>query len=213
MNGFTILKNKPVAIELVINRLDEKPIFDKETEVKLTKLKKIYRQVPKTKCLKCGECCYRYIINDLYSIEYLNILKHIKEKFTSHEASKFYAFAKMNLGIEQKYRRGNIKRPKKWRPCIFIDEQNKTCKIYEYRPLVCRLWGLNYGKNYKNRKKSKVPCSNVTLLDKKDKKILNSTMKESLWREIRKLSDYFIFASKREILITKSRNLNSWFLI
>ncbi len=209
LSGFTILKNKPVAIELVINRLDESPIFDKGIKVKLAKLKKVYQRIPKTKCLKCGKCCYQYIINSVHSIEYINILRHITEKFMLDEISKFYAFAKINLGIEQRYRKGNIKRPKKWHPCIFIDEQNKTCKIYEYRPLACRAWGLNYS----NKKKSKIPCSKVTLLDKKDKKLLNLTAFKSLRNEIRELSDYFIFTPKGEISIIKTQNLNSWFLI
>ena len=213
LDAFTILKNKPVAIELVINKLDKRSIFDKATEEKFAKLKKIYQRIPKTKCLKCGKCCYRYIINNVHSIEYLNILRYITEKFMPDEISKFYAFAKMNLGIEQRYRKENIKKPKKWHPCIFIDEQNKTCKIYEYRPLVCRVWGLDYGKNYSNKKKNKIPCSKVTLLDKKDKKLLNPALLKSLWKEIRELSDYFIFTPKREIPIIKAQNLNSWFLI
>ena len=115
LSGFTILKNKPVAVELVINILDEKPIFDKRVEEKLAKLKKIYQQVPKTKytCSHPGDpCCTRYIVNSVCSIEYLNILRHITKKFTPDEISKFYAFAKMNLGIGQRYRKGNIKRPK-----------------------------------------------------------------------------------------------------
>ena len=213
LNGFTIVKNKPVAIELVINSLDEKPLFDKRMEIKLKKLKKIYQQVPRTECLKCGECCHWYTVNKVHSIEYLNILRYIKEKFTPEEISKSYAFAKVNLGIEQKYGSGNIKRPQKWRPCIFIDEQNKTCKIYEVRPLVCRVWGLDYEKNYNGRKKSKAPCSNVTLLNKKDKKLLNPTISNSLWRKIKELSDYFISTSKQGTIMTKSQDINNWFLI
>ena len=210
LNGFTILRNKPVAIELVMNRLDEKPLFDKRTEIKLEKLEKIYQRVPRTKCRKCGECCHWYIVNNVFSIEYLNILRYIKEKFTPEEITKFCAFAKINLGMQQRYG-GKTKRPKKWRPCIFLDEQNKTCKIYEVRSLVCRLWGLNYENS--SRKKSKAPCSHVTLLGKKDKKLLNRTILDSLWREIGELPDYFIFDSKQGTLITKSQDINNWFLI
>lgn len=210
LNGFTILKNKPVAIEFVINRLDEKPLFDKRTEMKLKKLKRIYQRVPTTKCRKCGECCHWYIVNNVFSIEYLNISRYIKEKFTPEEITKFCAFAKINLGMQQRYS-GNTKRPKKWRACIFLDEQNKTCKIYEVRPLVCRLWGLNYENS--SRKKSKAPCSDVTLLDKKDKKLLSRTILNSLWKEIGELPDYFIFDSKQGTLITKSQDINNWFLI
>jgi Fe-S-cluster containining protein len=212
LDAFTILKNRPVAVEVVADRLD-KPIFDKRTTTKLTKLKKIYRRVPKTDCLKCGECCYRYKVDSVYSIEYLNILRHIKEKFVPVEISKFYAFAKMNLGMEQKYRSRNTKRLKKWRPCIFIDEQKKICKIYGYRPLVCRIYALNYGKSYSNSEEGKIPCSKATLLNKKDRKSVKPAILNLLWREIRELSDYFIFTSEREDLITKFQDLNNWFLI
>lgn len=204
INGFTIFKNRPVVVKLIINQLN------KSTGRKgHAKLKKIYAQIPKTKCLKCGECCHWYRVAPVYSVEYFNILNYIKKNFTPDVISKFYAFAKINLGSEQIYG-DRKKRPKKWRTCIFLDTQNRTCKIYECRPFVCRFYGLTKFDNYKKIKSLFPKC---TFLNKKDNKMLEQETIDLYWKEINNLSDYFISTFKKDIGITKSQDLNNWFLV
>ena len=107
INGFTISKNKPIAVRLSMDQ-PNKGIGRKG----LAKLKKIYAQLTKTRCLKCGDCCQWYRVTQVYSIEYFNILNYIKKNFTQSEVTRLYILAKMNLGVEQMYAQTKKKPPK-----------------------------------------------------------------------------------------------------
>ena len=204
MNGFTIIKNKPIAVRLVTEQLN-KSVVGKG----LAKLKKIYAKLPKTKCLKCGECCSWYRVKPVYSIEYLNILNYIKKQFPQDDIPRFYILAKMNLGIEQRYKDTKKKPPRNWRPCIFFDTENKICRIHKCKPFVCRVYGLG---KFNNPKKLKSLFPKCTLPNKKDRKMLKPEIIDSFWKEINALSTLYILNSKKDIVTTKSQDLNNWFL-
>jgi Fe-S-cluster containining protein len=86
----------------------------------------------------CNECCdYSFEVS---AAEYFAILRHIQKNFTGfHTAAlkktalkvlpKFPAIADTSNHVGEKFA-----------PCIFLDNR-RGCRIYEVRPLICRLYG------------------------------------------------------------------------
>lgn len=80
--------------------------------------------------------------------------------------------------------------------CIFLDQQEKACKIYEVRPAVCR----NYGQTLQA---TEMPCeplkqqsSNINLVDENDFEPLDSVG---------------ILTYKNQRLVSKSKTMTLWF--
>ena len=129
--------------DIEINDLD-KLLKDTSIYQKLLGLKKIYDELDiKTRkfmdnfdihCLKgCGECCKNFI-PDLTNIEALYI------------AYGLIAENKDQIVID------NIKDHKNLKTCPFFSEfDDYHCKIYKYRPLVCRLFGSSASNNKEDK--------------------------------------------------------------
>lgn len=103
-----------------------------------TKLNDIYSTLPKGDCSGCGNCCMESVGINL--IEFLNIYNFLKDKeeLSRESMEKIIDYYFLEL-LENK-------------PCPFRDENNR-CKIYEVRPLNCRLFGHWREQDYNNNLK------------------------------------------------------------
>lgn len=110
--------------------------------------------------LGCISCCSDYV--SITDIEFELILYEVnnwsceeKEKLL-HESitntkvfretfpSIFKYFEEDSTGSSDRFiQLNNI--PEKFKmPCVFLDQENRKCKIYKVRPLICRLFGVSY---------------------------------------------------------------------
>jgi len=116
----------------------------------------------------CANCCSDYFaISDIeygmiiYSIQKWNskqkeevLLKAIKNADTFMKAYPeiFNYFEQDSTGDKDKLKAlKNI--PDGMRmPCVFLDENTKQCKIYNVRPLICRLFGVSFSFDFSGSK-------------------------------------------------------------
>lgn len=97
-------------------------------------LERIYRSVPATQCLGCGECCQLteaerregwVTMFPLYAVEYRYIVQYIQEHFPKAEQDVYFGFRE------------------EWPlQCPFRDLQMRRCRIYPARPFTCRIYGV-----------------------------------------------------------------------
>lgn len=117
-------------IEQSLNNADKNRFFDK--------LHKIYNLIPYGNCTGCASCCMESV-NTFY-IEFLNIYKYLNNNTVLKN--------KLLPKILRYYFLELVKKM----PCPFLTDE-KTCTIYEVRPLACRLFGYwdkeEYENNYK----------------------------------------------------------------
>ena len=174
----------------VINDIDE----DKEIKNKISILKKIYSTIPETVCLNRGYCCNNYKVIGIYSIEAIYIKNEIEKRFSSQKKEKIKHKIIKNILKEEEYIK--IKKKSNLREifiCPFRDNDKKICVIYEFRPYVCRTYGI------KGVAKSddcinttcKKSCKNVKL----KRKIENwdCCQLENDVEKIKSLSNYYYF--------------------
>lgn len=119
--------------------------FDKIGEL-FTKLNEVYESLPKTTCLGCpstggksvvAECCKRGV-PPAYQIEFFNMLNGTSD-WTEEEKEDLI------LKCVQ-----TAQDPTPDKPCVFLSDNNE-CRIYNHRPLNCRLYGMCGGKQDKER--------------------------------------------------------------
>jgi len=76
------------------------------------------------RCLKCAKCCYGtemiLLKSDIARLKALG-----------------YDLSKVAIKVNNYYQLRNINGH-----CVFLDEETKLCKIYEHRPLGCRLYPI-----------------------------------------------------------------------
>ena len=79
------------------------------------------------RCLRCGACCKEtemlLAIADIKRLE----MKGYSKKFFVHFDSEGYAKLRNHQGL-----------------CVFYDAEKQRCKVYEKRPLGCRLYPVIY---------------------------------------------------------------------
>jgi len=96
-----------------------------ETNNLISNLETIYSKIPSGQCNGCAKCCMESV--HAFYIEFLNIYDYvIKHNLLDHVMEK----------IEDHYFNELVE----VKPCPFLKE-DKTCLIYQVRPLVCRLFG------------------------------------------------------------------------
>jgi len=97
------------------------------------RLKRVYGQVPDTRCAGSGECCWltsEEYANDyatmfpLYRAEYVNIVDYLQREWPEDRRADIFAFTE--------------ERPLR---CPFLGKDN-GCSIYSVRPLICRTYGV-----------------------------------------------------------------------
>lgn len=96
------------------------------------KAREILSEPPETTCSHCTNCC-RAGMPNLYYVEFVNLRRNHIEKLSPKE--------RIDLTIECVRRylwNVDHKRPK---PCAFLGEDS-MCKVYDSRPLKCRLYGV-----------------------------------------------------------------------
>lgn len=88
-------------------------------------LKALYSEIPSGQCSSCGACCYDNV--PLSAGEFLAIVDGLERSGTLSETlervAKWYVYQFNRV-----------------QPCVFLDDKMR-CQIYDYRPLVCRLFG------------------------------------------------------------------------
>jgi Fe-S-cluster containining protein len=109
----------------------------------------------------CAECCYdKFFITNA---EFEMILKELKNSWSEQEIENLFDTSLNNLELLKKIDYnlfeilegdGNsdtslyfiqiFSESKKLFPCVFLDENTNSCKIYNFRPLVCRAHGSTH---------------------------------------------------------------------
>src|SRR4030042_6439772 len=104
--------------------------FDRENVNKLLKL---------SRCKKCGKCCQPdktspdnpgVIVGESDLIEI--------SKNTKHSIKSLKKIIRVNQN--PKYHMGGSFLPL---PCMFFDDNRRSCKIYSHRPLICRIYPVS----------------------------------------------------------------------
>lgn len=165
---------------------------------RLRKLNKIYEAFPETTCkVSCGDwCCSKleelfdengnYMsLPMIYSIEYLNILNHLKKKYTQEQIDSFADF--------------NNKKPM----CCFRDSANNACRIHTVHPFSCRVYGhrvppIFWGVTATQEMADNIFCPNMKVLDEEKAKAFRESY-PSFWEELASLSSGFsLFSEKKQ---------------
>ncbi|MDD4202737.1 MAG: YkgJ family cysteine cluster protein [Candidatus Omnitrophica bacterium] len=202
----SVKDGKLVRSEISVKLLEDKEIFGEQALAKIKELQKVYKQLPETKCNTCGKCCNIYILNNVYTIEFLNIVKYLKEHFSNDELFRIKAESRANLFKAKQFEKKEFK-PKegeKWHPCPFIDPKTNLCKIQEVKPLVCRIYGVS--------PQSKDKCKYIKAVNKEDERSIGNIKWEILSKQIEELSENFIALPKTgdKIITTKAQSLDIW---
>ncbi len=89
-------------------------------------LQRIYRTIPQGRCHGCTKCCMESV--QTHYTEFLNVFQYLQGNRALYEAlfPKLIRYYFLEL-VEKS-------------PCPFLNEEG-MCMIYNYRPLVCRLFG------------------------------------------------------------------------
>jgi Fe-S-cluster containining protein len=136
----------------------------------------------------CSECCSQcfyvseselvlileHLKNNWKSADIDNVINRAKEQWSIIQ-NKDPLFAKqLQLDITGKDLNFYMKRlffsPSKLPfSCLFLDENTKSCSIYQVRPLVCRMHGVSYIDSTKDN----TVCSNIPSLLKVKDKLIN----------------------------------------
>lgn len=110
------------------------------------------------KCKQCGNCCNGTIFkNTILMKKDIKLIENhfkmpIREIFELNEITKVHYCGKDFLAIKQ--------------PCKFYED--KTCIIYEDRPLVCRQFPINYSNGEIRVDESRCPAAKEFYENKKN---------------------------------------------
>ncbi|MFP4453104.1 MAG: YkgJ family cysteine cluster protein, partial [Desulfobacterales bacterium] len=105
-----------------------------------TQSKKAAGQTEQNKCIRCGTCCEKG-----GPALHMDDLKKVLDKSISPE--KLYTIRKGEM-VYDNVKGGLVKTPQEIvkikssqgsRACIYYEEEKKACRIYEIRPLECRI--------------------------------------------------------------------------
>lgn len=112
------------------------------------KLNKVYSfEDLSTKCCRNLTCC-KTACPQMNYCEFVSIFDELLKKFKTDEK------AEMICSCIEYFFKVEIE---KWgldifdKPCLLLDEKEKSCKIYKNRPLNCRIYGMWPDEEYTNR--------------------------------------------------------------
>lgn len=104
------------------------------------KIEEERKSIQNTVCTKgCSECCSDYF--QISAVEFFTILRHLKI-YSSDDIEEIIALATKNTA-NMPMLSNDFYNIKNFSPCIFLDDRHGECKIYEVRPIMCRIYG-NY---------------------------------------------------------------------
>lgn len=113
-----------------------------QTDKAIAELNEIYARCPDIKCSKCGKCC---LSPHLSLVEFLKLLDEMMHVFTKDELCTLVATQpNMAEGLQ-----GHIL-------CPMLSDNNE-CKVYNGRPISCRLEGAGVMNTILGREKSLCP--------------------------------------------------------
>lgn len=116
----------------------------------------------------CSDCCYDkfYISN----VEFEIILYYIKENWSKEEIENIYDKSIENLELLKNknnnlyqilegdgnvdssiYFKQILSGSERLFPCVLLDENTQSCRVYKVRPLVCRTHGTTHDSNHLNK--------------------------------------------------------------
>jgi len=91
----------------------------------------------------CTDCCFDCF--EVSACEYLAILMYLQKKHTGLFTSSIRKAEKVAKSLRPMFPEYSpwsaLSGHRTSAPCIFLDNRNSACRIYEVRPLVCRLYG------------------------------------------------------------------------
>jgi Fe-S-cluster containining protein len=179
------VKERPYFAALQQQRLgaDSETVLRRSAPA-LRALRKLYARIPATTCERCGECCRVYIV-EAFSIEYLLMLQHLRERCSPEERKRIRGLAGMNVALE---RRGLADR----RRCPFQDAESGSCLVHPVKPLACRLF----------------LCDKITW-----SRNGFEAKSRGLYAEVVSLCEPCFIIDEREVIVTKVNELNRWFIL
>ena len=215
-------QNRPVLEELVTVPLKNKIEAETSLDEAISELNHIYQQIPKPSCNRCGNCCDGTTTGNpkMYSIEYLSIMRFLNDPQNKQLKTKMYGTALMGRALLNKMKKEKPDLEVTWDGvatfCPAIDEDTKLCLIYEYRPLVCRLYGLGQWHKEKSkgwvRKPGGCGCDQVKIDDDDQTEYWPKDKNKKLYNQIAHLSTYhYLDEIKQEVF--KANNISAWFTL
>jgi len=99
---------------------------------------------------KCTKCCWA--APEVSALEFFAIVKHIQTRKTERAFTSLKDWIRVAQNQRPMFPTfaafDEISGKRLTVPCIFLDNREEKCRIYEVRPLLCRLYGYysNFGK-------------------------------------------------------------------
>ncbi|MFQ5646093.1 MAG: YkgJ family cysteine cluster protein [bacterium] len=216
--------NTPKVLGLKTAPLSEKKKNSLERD--LRKLNRLYKEIPRPECDRCGGCCDGTKTGNprVYSIEFLAIMRLLSSPSNRELRKKMFAVSMMNKFLMGKRMKEEYKAMEKpgyreksyWSvTCPAVDPETKLCLIYEQRPIICRLYGLN--RWYKDDKgwidqKVRVGCDQVKISPRDRTATWNYRTRKSLLERLEQLSRYY-YLIETENRIFNSISMMEWFTL
>lgn len=215
------------------NKKSFKPVSQQELLAKMvkknlgTKIDEIYNdEIDLTTNMTCQCNCCKVAMPQIHYSEFLNIATYVWAEFSSQEKIELICksieyFFKVQF---HKYGKDIF-----YKPCVFLDKDTNLCKIYDKRPLNCRLYGLwpedmynarveGFAKNFEKFgiKKEDIPlhkqCDKVTRVN--NDKPLDKDVIESLEQKLNELDKVVGGYSKTQIKTAHNyRTFHDWILL
>jgi Fe-S-cluster containining protein len=216
-------KNRPVITELMIVSPRDRVKVEAPLTEAIIKLNQIYQQVPKPNCNRCGGCCDGTKAGNpvVYSIEYLNIISQLNSPANRELKGRIYGSALMGRALLDRKKKEIATEPGLKRCdsflcfCPALDLKTKLCLVYEYRPLICRLYGVegwSKGPDGWIKPAERVVCEHVEI--SKDDKTEHWVGGQGrlLFDQLKRLSTYYYFDEAAEELFNKN-SITHWFAL
>ncbi len=195
-------KNNPIIVELKASPVKNIIKSGKLLEEAVYQLNQIYRQAPKTCCDNCGSCCDGKITGNpwVYSIEYLNITRQLKSPFNKELKRRVSGSAMMGKFMLKKKTHDNTTCcdysgcSEYIAICPLFDPRTKLCSMYEFRPLICRLYGLDgwtKGSLGWLKQAGNGVCDKVRIHEDDSTEHWDNASGRSLMRQLKRLSHYY----------------------
>ncbi len=215
-------KNNPVLAELKVVPVKDKSGVETSLEEAISQLNQIYQQIPKPSCNRCGSCCDGTKTGNpkIYSIEYLNIMRFLNDPKNKQLKTEMHGTALVSRALIERKKKEEPGHVNNWNCiatfCPAIDQETKLCRIYELRPLICRLYGLKLWHKEKSQGWVKEPgedgCDQVKIDDDDQTEYWPQDKNRTLFKQLELLSIYhYLDEAKQEIF--KANTISAWFTL
>jgi Fe-S-cluster containining protein len=209
-------ENNPQIMGLKVIPIEDKLEAEAQLEDALKQLGQIYTQVPRTRCNKCGNCCDGTKTGNpvVYSIEYLNIMRVMNAPANRELKLRIYGSAMM-IGalLDRKEKEaGSSRCGQTVNVCPVVDHQTKLCLLYQHRPLICRLYGLDGWVNGPDgwvRQAGPGRCDQVKIDQDSQSLCWSDNTGNSLLKQLKRLSAYY-YIDEIEKTVFNANVMTDW---